>query len=64
MVEVANYLEDLSTSIGNLEQKSKQNNRLSEEKMLTRHLVKQLRTLMHIVRIQNEGGEIDPENLS
>jgi hypothetical protein len=61
MQEVTNYLDDLSTSINNLEQRSTDNFRLSEEKMLTKHLVKQLRTLMKIVRIQQEGGEIDPE---
>ena len=61
MQEVTNYLDDLNTSINNLEQKSTDNYRLSEEKMLTKHLVRQLRTLMKIVRIQQEGGEIDPE---
>ena len=64
MQEVTNYLDDLSNSINNLEQKSTRNNRLSEEKMLTRHLVKELRTLVQIVRTQQEGGNIDPEHPS
>jgi primosomal protein N'' len=57
MNEVTNYLEDLNKSITNLEQKSIVNNRLSEEKMLTRHLVSEIRTLMQIVKHQQQGGE-------
>lgn len=57
MNEVTNYLEDLSTSISNLEQKSTFNNRLYEEKLLTRHLVREIRALMQIVKLQQEGGE-------
>ena len=64
MSEVTNYLKDLSNAINNLEQKSVINNRLSEEKMLTRHLVKQIRTLLQIIRIQQEGEEIDPKQLN
>lgn len=64
MSEVTNYIKDLSNAINNLEQKSIINNRLSEEKMLTRHLVKQIRMLMQIIRIQQEGDEIDPERLN
>jgi len=57
MNEVTNYLEDLNKSITNLEQKSIVNNRLSEEKMLTRHLVSEIRALMQIVKHQQQGGE-------
>ena len=60
MCEVTEYLDDLNKSIRSLEQKSTDNNRLSEEKMLTRHLVKEIRTLMQIVKLQQEGGEINP----
>lgn len=60
MSEVTNYLEDLSNAVNNLEQKSIINNRLSEEKMLTKHLVKQIRTLLQIIRIQQEGDDIEP----
>ena len=64
MSEVANYLEELSDAINNLERKSVINNRLSEEKLLTKHLVKQIRTLLQIIRIQQEGEEIDPMQLN
>ena len=64
MSEVNNYLKDLSSAIHNLEKKSLINNRLSEEKMLTRHLVKQIRMLMEIITIQQEGDEIDPKQLN
>lgn len=64
MSEVKNYLDDLSQSISSLEQKSTLNNRLSEEKMLTRHLVKEIRTLMHMVKLQQEGSDIASERLS
>jgi len=64
MSEVANYLKDLSDAINNLERKSVINNRLSEEKLLTKHLVKQIRTLLQIIRIQQEGEEIDPMQLN
>jgi len=57
MNEVTNYLDDLSRSISNLEQKSTFNNRLSEEKLLTRHLVREIRALMQIVKHQQKGGE-------
>jgi hypothetical protein len=56
MNEVTNYLEDLNKSIDNLEQKSTLNIRLSEEKMLTRHLVREIRTLMQMVKHQQEEG--------
>lgn len=64
MSEVTNYLKDLSNAINSLEQKSIINNRLTEEKMLTRHLVKQIRVLLQIIRIQQDGDEIDPERLN
>lgn len=64
MCEVTNYLDDLNKSISSLEQKSTDNNRLSEEKMLTRHLVKEIRTLMQIVKLQQEGGEINPDHFN
>ena len=57
MNEVTNYLTDLNKSISNLEQKSILNNRLSEEKLLTRHLVREIRALMQIVKHQHEGVE-------
>jgi hypothetical protein len=57
MNEVTNYLEDLNKSISNLEQKSTFNNRLSEEKLLTKHLVREIRSLMQIVKHQQDGGE-------
>jgi len=57
MNEVTNYLEDLNKSITNLEQKSIVNNRLSEEKMLTKHLVSEIRALMQIVKVQQEGPD-------
>jgi primosomal protein N'' len=57
MNEVTNYLDDLNKSITNLEQKSIVNNRLSEEKMLTRHLVSEIRALMQIVKHQQEGPD-------
>ena len=56
MNDVTNYLDDLSKSISNLEQKSTLNIRLSEEKMLTRHLVREIRSLMQLVKHQQEGG--------
>lgn len=56
MNDVTNYLDDLSKSISNLEQKSTLNIRLSEEKMLTRHLVREIRTLMQLVKHQQEEG--------
>ncbi len=64
MCEVTNYLDDLNKSISSLEKKSTDNNRLSEEKMLTRHLVKEIRTLMQIVKLQQEGGEINPDQFN
>ena len=57
MKEVTNYLEDLNKSITNLERKSIVNNRLSEEKMLTRHLVSEIRALMQIVKVQQKGPD-------
>ncbi len=54
MNEVANYLDDLSKSLSNLEQKSTLNIRLSEEKMLTRHLVREIRALMQLVKHQQD----------
>jgi len=57
MNEVTNYLEDLNNSISNLEQKSILNNRLSEEKLLTRHLVREIRTLMQLVKHQQGGPD-------
>lgn len=56
MNEVSNYLEDLNKSINHLEQKSTLNNRLSEEKMLTRHLVREIRTLVQMVKHQQENS--------
>lgn len=64
MSEVKNYLDDLNKSISSLERKSILNNRLSEEKMLTRHLVKEIRTLMQLVELQQEGSGIASERLS
>ena len=64
MEEITNYLDDLNTSLSNLEHQSMLNIRLSEEKMLTRHLVKEIRTLMQIVKSQQERRAIASESLS
>jgi hypothetical protein len=57
------YIEELDSEIHDLEQISTFNKRLSEEKILTKHLVKQVRILLRIVQLQQEGNEFDTEEL-
>ena len=57
------FIEELGSEIHDLEQISNINNRLSEEKILTRHLVKQVRILLRVVQLQQEGNEVDAEEL-
>ena len=57
------FIDELGSEIHDLEQISTQNNRLSEEKILTRHLVKQVRILLRIVQLQQDGNEVDTEEL-
>lgn len=57
------FIEELGSEIHDLEQISTVNNRLSEEKILTRHLVKQVRILLQIVQAQQDGNMVDTEEL-
>ena len=57
------FIEELGSEIHDLEQISNINNRLSEEKILTRHLVRQVRILLRVVQLQQEGNEVDTEEL-
>ena len=57
------FIEELGSEIHDLEQISTFNNRLSEEKILTRHLVSQVRILLRVVQLQQEGNEVDAEEL-
>ena len=57
------FVEEVGSEIHDLEQISTLNNRLSEEKILTRHLVKQVRILLQIVQLQQEGNPVDTEEL-
>jgi flagellar basal body rod protein FlgB len=57
------FIEELSSEIHDLEQISTFNKRLSEEKILTKHLVQQVRMLLRIVQLQQDGNEVDAEEL-
>jgi hypothetical protein len=57
------FIEEIGSEIHDLEQISTINNRLSEQKILTKHLVKQVRILLRVVQLQQEGNEIDTEEL-
>ena len=63
MSALMEFIEELGSEIKDLEQISTFNNRLSEEKILTKHLVRQVRMLMQIVQLQQEGNEVDTEEL-
>lgn len=63
MSALKEFIEELVSEIHDLEQISTFNKRLSEEKILTRHLIKQVRMLLEIVQLQQEGNEVNTEEL-
>jgi hypothetical protein len=63
MSALMEFIEELGSEVNDLEQISNVNNRLSEEKILTRHLVSQVRMLLRIVQLQQEGNVVDAEEL-
>ena len=63
MSALKEFIEELGSEVHDLEQISTFNKRLSEEKILTKHLVKQVRILLEIVQLQQEGNVVDTEEL-
>lgn len=63
MSALKEFVKELGSEIDDLEQISTFNNRLSEEKILTKHLVGQVRLLLRIIQLQQEGNEVDAEEL-
>ena len=63
MSALKEFIEELGSEIQDLEQISTLNKRLSEEKILTRHLIKQVRMLLEIVQLQQDGNEVNTEEL-
>ena len=63
MSALKEFIDELGSEVQDLEQISTFNKRLSEEKILTKHLVKQVRILLEIVQLQQEGNVVDTEEL-
>jgi hypothetical protein len=63
MSTLSEFLVEIKKEIDDLEQISIYNKRLSEEKILTKHLVKQVRLLTQVIQLQEEGNKIDTEQL-